>query len=230
MTELETKQSTAPRRLVVMAVGAVALLLLPLGACDRDESRANRTPAAATQSAMPIAPPTTSPDAVREPDGARPEDEQPATKPWVMPSPEELAVKAAVIRSALAESKARAQEMEYYGRKAPDVAHMTVFLDIRKEEEEALMPMLAEDVPLLKRSAKMRTDKDSGEAFDTETGRPALAINVEAVKIREAPIPRMGPEATAAVATSPTWHYWYYELSKASGQWVVIKRYMGAVS
>jgi len=149
-----------------------------------------------------VAPPATSQEGANQA-----EDKQTATDPWVMPSPEELAVKAAVIKAVFSEEKARAEEMAFFGRKVPDVTRMTVFLDLPRAEEAALMPMLAPDVSLLKESSKMQVNKESGEAFDADTSRPALVIKVQAVQIPPAPIPRRWQEATAAVATSPTWRY-----------------------
>ena len=192
--------------------------------CSRKRDAGTRAgvtiaPGAATQPSVPVAPPSTLADAASQPERAEPAR--------AMPSSEELAVKAAVIEFVLAGEKARAEATARAKRQAPGTADMTVFLRMRKDEEAALLAMLSPHVPPLKPSGKMQIDKGSGEVFDSDTGRPALILSVESVSFTQAPIPRPGPEATAFVGIGEGG--WRYGLSKASGRWAVISRYMPAV-
>ena len=149
-------------RLIALVSFVVATALV---ACDRSEPEAKRLPpAAATQ---PVVPPAGEPEVAGQPPDTHPFDDQPATKPWVMPSAEELAVKAAVIDDLLARGKAAR------GARAADAA---VFLGMHKEETSALMAMLPQHIPPLKDPAKMRVHKGSPEnicePFVCSTRRP----------------------------------------------------------
>ena len=86
------------------------------------------------------------------------------------------------------------------------------------------MPMLAPRVALLKENSKMLLEEDFGEVFDADTGRPALAIKVDDVRIYPAPIPRGFLMGYASVEVSPIWFPQYCELTKESGRWVVTRR------
>jgi hypothetical protein len=181
----------------------------------------------------PAVPPVSQPDLA-----GQSEDGQTATKPWVMPSPEELAVKAAVIEFQVTEPDPVCSDHGAGGiggigealvkAEAHRAAqNRTVFLTMPREEEAALLAMLAGRVPQLKESAKMRIDKDSGEASDAETGRPALAITVTVVRMWDSPT-QQGQQATARAGGTPR-YYKEFGLSNASGRWVVVTKYMGAV-
>src|SRR5215217_5658615 len=84
--------------------------VLAVSACGgRDGCSGKRDGAATATAAAPgagvaiaprSAPPATSPEPADQP-----EDAEPAAKPWVMPSPEELAVKAAVIENIITDTK-----------------------------------------------------------------------------------------------------------------------------
>ncbi len=102
----------------------------------------------------------------------------------------------------------------------------TIFLDMPKEEEAALLAMLPQHAPMLKGSTRMRIDQASGDVFDAETGCPAVSIALKDVSFTEAPIPRKGPEATVIEGG---WPVWQYGLSKASGRWVVIDKRARAI-
>jgi len=203
-------------RLIPLIPFVVAAVLV---ACDE----AKRLPPAATQS---VVPPASQPEAVGQPPDALPSDDQPATKPWVMPSAEELAVKAAAIDDLLLARRKTAGE--------PDMA---VFLDMNKEEVAALMAMLPQHAPPLKDPRKMSVHQGSLDniynprrVFDSETGFPAMMLTVHSVSITQAPVPRQGREATVRVATDLGGQFGFvdseYRLSDRSGRWEVTGRQM----
>jgi hypothetical protein len=154
-----------------------------------------------------------------DPPNTRRPASQPATKPWVMPSPEQLAVMAAVIDYNITYGRTK------LGLFAPLVLYMP------KEEEEALLAMVPHQVPPLRKLESVRLDA-SGDAFDRETGVAIELAEFKSVRIAPAPVPRPGQEATVYLqfSTPGSFAIWKFTLSNATGEWVVESRKMTVVS